>query len=231
MYPSATVSVYRAAINRQNSQHSTGPRTEAGKQRSSQNALTHGLTARTALLSTEDPAEFERHVAGFFDEYKPANGTEIQLVQELADTSWRLNRIPLLETQLLDRAMTPPSEQSAIDFDIVDAHRAIATLGLHGARLSRQFQKALEQLREIQRTRLQRERRDLLDAVSLLEIHKRDGLAFNPADHGFVLPLDQIEKSSSRINQLARAHIFDRNRFRHLQYGDSVAAGTFAAAF
>jgi hypothetical protein len=35
----------RAAINRANAQHSTGPRTESGKQRSSLNALRHGLTA------------------------------------------------------------------------------------------------------------------------------------------------------------------------------------------
>jgi hypothetical protein len=48
----------RAAINRANSAHSTGPRTESGKQRSSLNALSHGLTARTAVLPTEDQAGF-----------------------------------------------------------------------------------------------------------------------------------------------------------------------------
>ena len=45
----------RAATNRANSLHSTGPRTEPGKQRSSLNALRHRLTARTAVLPTEDP--------------------------------------------------------------------------------------------------------------------------------------------------------------------------------
>jgi len=49
---------------------------------------------------------------------------------------------------LLDRATNPPSDQAAVDFDIVDAHRALATLGLHGQRLSRQFQKVSENLRE-----------------------------------------------------------------------------------
>ncbi len=53
--PSATVSVFRATINRQNAQHSTGPRTEAGKRRSSLNALQHGLTATSAVLPSEDP--------------------------------------------------------------------------------------------------------------------------------------------------------------------------------
>src|SRR5579864_3161863 len=40
----------RAAINRANAQHSTGPRTPEGKAPSSQNALGHGLTSRIALL-------------------------------------------------------------------------------------------------------------------------------------------------------------------------------------
>jgi hypothetical protein len=36
----------RTEINRANSQHSTGPKTQAGKQRSSLNALRHGLTGQ-----------------------------------------------------------------------------------------------------------------------------------------------------------------------------------------
>src|SRR6202049_3685212 len=120
---------HRAAINRANAQHSTGPRTDAGKQRSSLNALRHGLTAQTAVLPSEDPAAYQRHIQQFLDEYQPATPTETQLTHELANTAWRLNRIPLLEAQLLTRAANPPTEQAAIAFDIVDAHRALATLG------------------------------------------------------------------------------------------------------
>ena len=103
----------RAAINRANSQHSTGPRTEAGKKRSSQNALRHGLTARTPVLASEDQAAYENHCRQFQNEHQPATPTETQLVQELADTSWRLNRIPLLEADLLDRVLrcSPAREQ------------------------------------------------------------------------------------------------------------------------
>src|SRR5580658_1812954 len=129
----------RARANRANATLSTGPRTAAGKQRSSQNALTHGLTSRSPVLAPEDPAAYQLHCRQFFDEYQPATPTESQLTQEIADTAWRLNRIPLLEAALLDRAANPPTEQAAIDFDIVDAHRALATLGMHYQRLSRQF--------------------------------------------------------------------------------------------
>src|SRR6202034_509425 len=128
----------------------TGPRTAAGKQRSSMNAVTHGLTSRSPVLATEDKAEYQLHCRQFLDEYQPATATETQLTQELADTAWRLNRIPHLEAALLDRAANPPTDQAAIAFDIVDAHRALATLGLHYTRLSRQFQKTVNQLREIQ---------------------------------------------------------------------------------
>jgi hypothetical protein len=111
---------HRAAINRANARHSTGPRTPAGKQRSSLNALRHGLTSRTVVLPSEDLAAYRRLTQEFFDEYQPQGPTEKQLVQELAATAWRLNRIPALEADLLARATAPPTPESAIAFDIVE---------------------------------------------------------------------------------------------------------------
>ena len=98
-----------AAVNRANSADSTGPRTESGKQRSSLNALSHGLTARSAVLPTEDPDAYQRHIQQFLDEYKPATPTETQLVHEIANTAWRLNRIPFLEAELLSQDPNPQS--------------------------------------------------------------------------------------------------------------------------
>jgi hypothetical protein len=202
----------RAAINRANSQHSTGPRTESGKQRSSLNALRHGLTACSAVLPSEDPAAYEAHRRQFLDEYQPATATETQLVHELADTSWRLNRIPLLEADLLNRAANPPTEQAAIDFDIVDAHRLLNSLSVQSQRLSRQFQKALDQLLDIQAERHQRERRDLRDAAALLELHKHKGIPWEPADHGFVFSKHQVERHE-RLVRLNEARHIDYVRF------------------
>src|SRR5580700_10520003 len=82
----------RAEINRANSQHSTGPRTAAGKQRSSLNALRHGLTGHVIVLPAEDHAAYESHTQRFFADLQPNGALETQLVQSLADTSWRLNR-------------------------------------------------------------------------------------------------------------------------------------------
>jgi hypothetical protein len=205
----------RAAANRANSQHSTGPRTDAGKQRSSQNALRHGLTAASPVLPSEDRAAYENHRRQFFDEYKPATPTESQLVQELADTSWRLNRIPLLEADVLARAANPPDAELdlVIEFDIVDAHRIIHNLCIQGQRLSRQFQKSLETLRDIQADRAERERRDLKDAAALLELHKHKAIPWEPADHGFVFSKDQVERFSQRLQRLNESRHIEHVRF------------------
>jgi hypothetical protein len=193
----------RAAINRDNSAHSTGPRTESGKQRSSLNALRHGLTARTAVLPTEDPEAFQRQIQQFLDEYKPATPTETQLVHEIANTAWRLNRIPFLEAELLSRAANPPNDQAAIAFDIVDAHRALATLGLHGSRLSRQFLKTIEQLREIQEERRHLERRQINEAAEIFIRQQRKGLPWDPEafskEVGFVFSKEQVERHAQHL--------------------------------
>jgi hypothetical protein len=178
---------------------STGPRTAAGKQRSSLNALRHGLTAASAVLPSEDQAVFDAHRRGFFDEYQPATPTETQLTQELADTAWRLNRIPLLEAQLFSQ---DPNPQSLIP--------QLATLGLHYTRLSRQFQKAVDHLRKIQSERRREQERDLKRAAALLELHKHKGIPFDPAQDGFVFSREQIEAHSQRLVRL--------NESRHIEH-------------
>ena len=188
----------RAAVNRANSAHSTGPRTESGKQRSSLNALSHGLTARTVVLPTEDPDTYQRHIQQFLDEYAPATPTETQLVHEIANAAWRLNRIPFLEADLFSQN---PNPQALIPM--------LATLGLHGSRLSRQFQKAVEQLRDIQDERRRLERRQLTEAAEIFLRHHRKGLSSEPAsvpspewvpsDDGFVFSKQQVERHARQL--------------------------------
>jgi hypothetical protein len=215
MSAAATVELHytdRAAINRANSQHSTGPRAETGKRRSSQNALRHGLTSRTAVLASEDQAAYESHCRKFADEYQPANATETELVQELADSSWRLRRIPLLESDLFSQV---PSPESLVP--------ALASLGLHGTRLARQFQKALDTLRDIQNDRRLHERRELRDAAAILELHKHKGIPWDPSDHGFVFSKEQVERCSQRMMRQNEARNIAWARFESpYREGDAV---------
>jgi len=197
-----------------NAQHSTGPRTEEGKKRSSLNALRHGLTGHTIVLPSEDLAAYERHVQSFADEYQPQGATERQLVQDLADTAWRINRIPALENNLLTLAVTEhadsinvshPEAQDALAMAkaLVENHKALASLSMHGQRLSRQFQKSRELLVQIQHQRKRKEERELERAADLVEMHQVEEQPYQPAEDGFVFSNEEIE---SFIQQRDREH-------------------------
>ncbi len=201
--PQSPIPAPRTRANRANAAPSTGPRTSEGKQRSSLNALRHGLTAASPILPSEDPAAYQLHCRQFLDEYHPATPTESHLTQELADTAWRLNRIPLLEADVFSQN---PDPQSLIP--------QLSTLGMHSQRLSRQFQKSLDQLREIQADRADRQRRDLKDAAALLEHCKHKGIPYDPAvlfsEDGFVFSKEQVEAFSQRLIRL--------NESRHIEH-------------
>jgi hypothetical protein len=83
--------------NQKNAQLSSGPTSIDGKSKSSLNAVKTGLTGRTVLLPGDDAAAYEAHVTSFFSRHQPVGDEEHNLVQSLADTEWRLLRIPALE--------------------------------------------------------------------------------------------------------------------------------------
>ncbi len=88
--------------NQSNAQHSTGPRTAQGKENSSANAKSHGLTSRSALLFGEDPEEYALFHRTYEARYLPQNLIEQKLVTELADIEWRLRRVAEFEAELLN---------------------------------------------------------------------------------------------------------------------------------
>src|SRR3981081_1772817 len=144
----------RSARNRANAAHSTGPKTEAGKKRSSLNAYRHGPTGQTITLPAEDLVAYQDFPRTFFDRYQPVDIIEKQLVQSLADTSWRLNRVAALEHNLIglgfdehSDSITTEHPEAHAAFVIIEAMRdetpALAVLGLHTARLSRHLDKTL----------------------------------------------------------------------------------------
>lgn len=61
-----------------------GPKTAAGKSRSRQNAVTHGLTAQTLLPALLGPERLEHHWDQLTVEWQPRSPTEHFLVQKMA---------------------------------------------------------------------------------------------------------------------------------------------------
>ena len=71
---------------------STGPRTEQGKARSSQNATKHGACSQALLLPDEDPEEQQALFQMWLDDYNPTTGAAMTLIRNAATAQWLLLR-------------------------------------------------------------------------------------------------------------------------------------------
>jgi hypothetical protein len=94
-------SLRQIEANRRNSQRSTGPKTDNGKQRASQNAVRHGLTAETVITPLEDPEDYKAFEQAVTADYEAETAVERELVLRLASLLWRLRRATSIETGLL----------------------------------------------------------------------------------------------------------------------------------
>ncbi len=158
------LSELQAENNRRNAQLSTGPRTPYGKAKSSLNAVKTGLTGRTVLLHEDDADAYRTHIAAYESEYKPVGLRESELVQSLADTQWRLARIPGLEMAIYTRGRCEFADRfedqatelrtSMIELEThLKYEKQLRNLQLQESRLARRFEKEKAELRELQKQR------------------------------------------------------------------------------
>jgi hypothetical protein len=135
-------------------------------QASSLNALKTGLTGRTVLLPSEDAALYEAHLAQFQQRYQPVGDQELALVQSLADTHWRIARIPSLEMGIfalgrMEFADLFPEYDEDSRKILIEAktylayQRQLNNLCIQEGRLRRQAEKDLAALQALQQPRLQ----------------------------------------------------------------------------
>src|SRR5260370_1103381 len=187
----------RSARNRANASRSTGPKTAAGKHRSSLNALRHGITGHTIVMPAEDLAAYHVFTKHLFDELKPVGYLEKQFAQIIVDTSWRLNRLPALESNMI--ALGFDEHSDSITTEHPEAHaalviteamreqpRAINSISMHGERLSRQLERTVKRLQILQSQRRATEATQLAEAAALYQMDKKKGLPYHPAEDGFV---------------------------------------------
>jgi SEC-C motif len=75
----------------------TGPRTEAGKSKSSRNAIRTGLYAARDFVRTEEEEEYAQTLIKLMDELTPGNSVEQTFATEIMGATWRLRRCRLVE--------------------------------------------------------------------------------------------------------------------------------------
>jgi hypothetical protein len=207
--------------NRANAQLSTGAKTAEGKAKCSLNAVKTGLTGRTVLLPTDDAAAYEQHLNRFIAEWKPATEPEKALVQSIADTEWRLQRIPSLEMAIYalgrlqfanlfedhertdrlgavvrDIEIDPALRPALIDAHIyLTHHRQLNNLSIQEGRLRRQREKDLAALSELKKANAaQRSARLNRAAIECMRA-RHANQPFRLEDFGFEFSMPEIEKA------------------------------------
>jgi hypothetical protein len=140
-----------------NGAKSRGPVTPEGRERSSQNATTHGLSGTQTVLPGESQADFDRLLAGFVSRFQPQDEIETELVNEMASARWRMRRASRLETLVLNEeiAKLQNDPEFPLDDDAATAQAfmnltarggAITQLHRHEARLRRCYERAMKEL-------------------------------------------------------------------------------------
>ena len=131
-----------AQANRQNSQHSTGPKTPEGKQAIRFNALTYGLRTRASILPDENAADYSRLWDELDAEWQPQNRTERAYLETMVTSQWLLARVAASE-QKVYMFIAFGEKQFAM----------LATVAKLRAQLERSFRTAIEDMKQSQKDR------------------------------------------------------------------------------
>jgi hypothetical protein len=163
------VSTLKSETARANGAKSRGPTSEEGKEKSSRNAIKHGLTAGNGniLLDCEDPGQFDEVLNKLFGIHEPATPAETDLVEEMVACRWRTRRMWTIETGLLNAEIL--NQQSKTDNpdpkihltmafrSLTDDSRSLALANRYEARLQRLYDRAYKTLSELQQIRKSQE--------------------------------------------------------------------------
>lgn len=120
----------KAQISRDNGAKSRGPRSEAGKAKSSRNAIKTGDYADTlkhfvppheATLCNEDKKRYQQLVEQLVDTYQPQNPPARDLIRDMAIARWQIERLNLCLTIRWNMVLIEAGKQPAtVDSELRD---------------------------------------------------------------------------------------------------------------
>jgi hypothetical protein len=132
----------QAAASAANALLSTGPRTDAGKARSSRNAVKHGLTSKQLVIAPGQEDEFADFHESLFTQLAPEGALEMGLFNMLVHAAWNLQRFRTLEAQLMTNGL-----ESLLDEPTA---KALDRLQRYASSNQRAYYAALKELRTVQ---------------------------------------------------------------------------------
>ena len=182
----------QTTANRENAQHSTGPRTEEGKSASSQNGFKHGLASGRLIIDGESQEEFDELYAALIDDNQPTDANQEILVREMSEARWLVQRSLRFQADLFERCDDP-----------AECAKYLGVFIRYQTANQRQFHKAMDQLRKLQK---QKEKDEIGFASETYE-NPADDPAFNDLRerYGDGILLDALVIETAQTNLDATA--------------------------
>ena len=208
------ISEQQLAANRANAQHCTGPTSAEGKKKSSMNALRHGVTAQTTVMTEEDRIKHDNFCAKMIAELAPVGEMETFAASSVAEEAWRLNHSRAQCNNIVsighydgtgDHYNTEHAEiHTAITSATVvrDKAKTLELLSLYEQRIHRAFQKHLAHLKQLQAERKAQRDADLENARLLSQVAEMRHLPYIPAEDGFVFSNTEINRYTDQFHRL-----------------------------
>jgi hypothetical protein len=134
--------------NRENAQHSTGPKTPEGKAAIRFNALTYGLRTRATILPDENAAEYSKLWDELEADWHPQNRTEYFYLETMVTSQWLLARAAASEQKIYNRIRFGERQ-----------FKMLADVAKQRAQLERSFRTAVEDMQRSQEKRHQQQAR------------------------------------------------------------------------
>ena len=141
---------------RRNGSKSRGPRTPAGKSRSSMNARRHGMLSKLVITGDESEKGLKQVVTEHLLRFGSLDGVEFGMIEEMAVAFWRMRRIWTVEKRWMDKTIAAANPNVADIDAIADAFGKLAdsnrykVLQRYESRMHRIYQRSLKTLLTLQ---------------------------------------------------------------------------------
>ncbi|HXM42403.1 MAG TPA: hypothetical protein VN924_14205 [Bryobacteraceae bacterium] len=136
------ISEKQQKANRQNAQHSTGPKTPEGKEAIRFNALTYGLRTISTILPGENCADYSQLWDELEADWQPQTRTERCYLETMVTSQWLLARLATSEKQIYET------------IGVCEKHFVmLAYVAKQRAQLERSFRTAIADMKQSQKER------------------------------------------------------------------------------
>jgi hypothetical protein len=206
------------AANQANAKLSSGPTSATGKQTVGRNSLKYGLTSKIHIALPGEENALEKHVEGYIEAYVPVGLPERDLVRNIAENHFRLQRAHGLEHALVTRLMSQQPENldpASVEADTWEQMaRELKNVTLQANRIQRAVEKSTAALNAMQAQRKAAYAKAEAEAILLTQLaHAKcqtvDAAKDFPSPEqcgGFAFSLPEIARLIARAARLAEAN-------------------------